>query len=408
MFFARPSLTGAALCIILLSAEPAFGQQSRCRFTVETDGSAETAKAAELLRRDVDRLGLCPRPWVVKFSQSSQKSYTIALWTGSDLETRSTGDADQIVPVSQMLLRVAVERAGPPPEPPPAAPPAAPPPEPPPAPPSQVEPSSRGLIAFRLGPVWSDRAGWGVGGGVEAGLEHGLLRWSLAPHASWVRDSSEARVTVVVPVRLGFHESNGLGAFLELGPAWQRVGESQAGAPADARWGLGLGGGLSFTHALGKSARWHLALPVRFDLFSTAADDPPAPVTPSPTEMPGNGNNGNGNNGNNGNGNGNGNDKDKNKEPLTPEALSEALTESARNFGGFSIGLQFGVTLPVLLAWALGTFRSDGRRPAKNSRRAGGLDARVPKVFGSKATTPLTSACKPSFSEDYDENTCRC
>ncbi|HEU4412899.1 MAG TPA: hypothetical protein VFS43_47095 [Polyangiaceae bacterium] len=302
-------------------AEPALGQQAPCRFTVETDGSAAADEAAEQLRRDVDRLGLCRRPWVVKLSQAQRRSYTIALWTGSDLETRSTNDADQIVPVSQLLLRVAVERAGPPPEPPPEPPPAPPAPAPP-----AAEPASRGLLGFRLGPIWSERAGWGVDGGFEAGLERGLLRWSLAPHASWVRDTSEARVTLRLPLRLGFHETSGPGAFVELGPAWQHVGETSTGAPADARWGLGMGAGVSFTHAIGDTLRWHVALPVRYDLFSTDANELPAPT---PVDPPGNSG-------------GNSNNSGK-KRPPTVESLSEA----ARNFGGLSIGLQVGITLPI-------------------------------------------------------------
>jgi hypothetical protein len=336
---ARAALWAAALYAFgssWLTPAPAFGEPpGPCRFRVEADDAAPNRSAAVLLRRDAQRLGLCQRSWVIKLARTQPGTYTIALWTASDLETRSTDDPAQIVPVSQLLLRVAVERSEAPaealgsgttaPELAPAAPEA---PAPPAAPAPPPEPLARGIVALRLGPQWAERAGWGLEVGVEAGIERGLGRWSLAPRVASA-SGDPARITTALPLRFGFHESEGLGAFAELGLVWQRIGASDAGVPADARWGLGLGAGASFTHKLGQRLRWHVALPLRYDFFSTEPDEALLAAANATPTTPGN----------NGNGNGNG------KKNVGPTASD--VSDAARRFGGFSVGLQLGLTLPL-------------------------------------------------------------
>ncbi|HEU4536837.1 MAG TPA: hypothetical protein VFS00_22095, partial [Polyangiaceae bacterium] len=202
-------------------------------------------------------------------------------------------------------------------------------PAPAPSPPPPPEPFGRGLIAVRVGPQWADRAGWGVDASLEAGFEHGLGRWSLAPRFASGADDP-GRLTIGLPLRVGFHESDGPGAFAELGLVWQRVGATDAGVPADARWGLGLGAGISFTRRLGQSLRWHVSLPLRYDVLSTSPDEALLAAANAVPEPPGNGN-----------GNGNPNPK-KNDGPTADD-----VTDASKRFGGVSIGLQIGLTLPL-------------------------------------------------------------
>ncbi|HEU4536862.1 MAG TPA: hypothetical protein VFS00_22220, partial [Polyangiaceae bacterium] len=111
-----PALAALAFAAAWLAPSVGLAEPKEpCRFRVETDDAAPNRKAAATLRRDAERLGLCQRSWVIKLTRTQPGTYTIALWTTSELETRSTDDAGQIVPVSQLLLRVAVERAEAPP-----------------------------------------------------------------------------------------------------------------------------------------------------------------------------------------------------------------------------------------------------------------------------------------------------
>jgi hypothetical protein len=259
-----------------------------CAAKVALEGVSDAGverRLSELLRRE----GGCSSPWVLRISAAPKGQFVVALWTGSDLETRWANGLGEAEAVAGILLRTAVEHRD-------AA-----------APPASAAPSGSAAPSSPVAPAseWAPRAGLfgGVavaaasGVGPEVGLDVTVgtprLAFGLAPRWSRAARDGGSRSSVVVPaiVRLGFlpSASTWLGVQLEVGVDLQRANGVAAGTTASlGATGVDLGAGARFAVQLG--AGWDLALLASVRGSTAAA----SPVTSSTTVTQPAGNNGKG------------------------------------------------------------------------------------------------------------------
>ena len=254
----------------------------------------------------------------------------VALWTGSDLETRWANGLPEAETVAALLLRTAVEHrdAARPPSSSASAPTAD-------APPSTV--ASAGPSSS-----WSPRAGVfaglavasaaGTGPEVGVDLTYGTPRiaFGVAPRWSGSTRGGGSRSSIVVPAiaRLGFLPSPSfwLGAQVEVGLDVERATGAASGTTATlGASGLSLGAGARFALSLG--AGWDAAL-VASVRDSTASASPAEASTT--TTQPG---------GNNGKGVGGG----APKTTTTSTAVDPASADAASRLGGASFSATLGI-----------------------------------------------------------------
>lgn len=304
----RRAIESLALLCALAAPHRAWGQPGEaCRLEIRIEDHPEAEKLTRKLQEVSQRAGACTRPWSLRAAPGPKGQFVIALWNGSDLETRWAANAREVEAVTELLLRVAVEHAqaaeppttsasvlvAPPPDPPPP-----PPPPPPPAPtptpdlaplPPTAPPAPAPAPGFTLGPTV------GVGSKPHTGLSAEVgallllgegLRLGLWPtlggssgHGASRRDLGLPVVaSYLAPIRNGLTIGGGLGAGLEA--SW--VSGSVGGATVS-NHGVGLLAGLWPEVWIGSSPgwRWRLALPLR---FSTTSFDPSLVISQKTTQ----------------------------------------------------------------------------------------------------------------------------
>ena len=307
-----------------------------CATRVAFEGVADKALEGRLLEV-VRREGGCDSPWVLRIAAAPKGQYVVALWTGSDLETRWATSLPEAEVVASLLLRVAVERRN-------AAAPgtastAAPAPAPADAPPPEVvyvdRPVDRpGDRRLSIGPFAGVEAARGAQGGPTGGLEalygRSPLRFGLGPRVSALSTSGGARFEIALPVVLVLSGSVSdrvdLGVQAEVGASMQRaqatVGASTATSSAV---GLLVGGGPRVDWRFGEAWSASLLGAVRWSSAQASADA--ATVSMTTTTNPGMG-------------------KGKGGPPpmtTTTTAIDPASTDAVARLGGAAFGLTVGV-----------------------------------------------------------------
>jgi hypothetical protein len=94
----------------------AQGPSGDCRVEIRIEEHPTPEPLRRKLQEQARRLGACTRAWTIRISPGPRGQYVLALWNGSDLETRWASNAQEVEAVAELLLRVAVEHA--PPDPP--------------------------------------------------------------------------------------------------------------------------------------------------------------------------------------------------------------------------------------------------------------------------------------------------
>ncbi len=337
-----------------LASAGAAGEPTACRVEIQIEEHPEAGALKQKLQEEARHLGACARPWRLRVSPGPRGQYVLALWNGTDLETRWAGNAREVEAVAEVLLRVAVEHADA--EPPAAGPSAsAPVVEPsassaPPEPPSAASQASQGQpeapppgaageapvqgVALTLGP-WLG-AGWyaGTGGGVEAG---GTLRYGGAwgvgvqPGVGWAwgRTSSrtEVRLLLVGSYRAAVGQGTWLGVGVGAGPGMSWARDTRQGIAEDRGVGLVLG----FWPEARLGERLWLGLPVRYSTttapirYQTTQQTTEKNPNPNAWENPGKGT-----------------PEPPGKTTTTTTTTTTALPSAAGHLGGWSVALQVG------------------------------------------------------------------
>lgn len=323
---------------LLMAVAPTVAAEPSCALAVTVEGVPQGTALQERLTAIARQEGACSaRTWALRVAPGPKGTYVVALWNGTDLETRFANQAE-VEPVASVLLRVALERQkqAAPPEASGSAPPPTPTstpttstapsdgPAPPPAataPPSEVVVS----VGVEAGPTVSN-AGLGGEGGV-LGFAHGrhlgagiFGRYGVQGRAAQSRGAFEAGALGAVGTPLG--PRVWLGGAFELGLSLQRAeGEADGNTASFAASGATVGGGAIALFT--PTPRFQLAARLLGRWSSPAAD--PAEVTATTAK-------------NNGKGKGVGAGK-----TVTTTAVDPASQNASQALGGGALSLVLGV-----------------------------------------------------------------
>lgn len=333
---ARGGAISIALVLGGLAAAPyAMAAEPTCALAVTVEGVPQSAALQERLTAIARQEGACTsRTWALRVAPGPKGTYVVALWNGTDLETRFATQAE-VEPVASVLLRVALERqrqsAAPEPIRVPAEPAAStgsasPPPPPPSAPPSNGPAAPISFsVGVEAGPSASN-AGLGAEGGL-LGFAHGrhlgaglFGRFGAQGRSVQSRTAFDAGALGALGTPLGTRVW--LGGVFELGVSLQRAeGEADGNTASFSASGITVGGGLM---ALFKpSAHLQLGARVLGRWSSPVADA--AEVTATTAK-------------NNGKGKGNGANK-----TVTTTTVDPASQNAVEALGGGAVSVLFGI-----------------------------------------------------------------
>ena len=402
----------------------AAGAPPECATKIALEGVSDKALEGRLLEV-VRREGGCGSPWVLRIAAAPKGQFVVALWTGSDLETRWATSLAEAEIVASLLLRVAVERQNA------SAPPAASSAASAPAsatasvmpaasaaPPDVVyvdRPEERALsVGPFAGVELASGAQVGPSGGLELLYGRGPIRFGVAPRVGALFATGGSRTELALPVvvvlsaRVGERFDVGLQA--EAGASIQRaqatVGTSTATSGAV---GLLVGGGPRVDWRFGDAWSASLVGAIRWSSARASADA--ASVTSTTTV------------GNPGMGKGKGGPPAK---TTTTVMTDPASIDAVARLGGVGVGVAGGFAYAFLRvfavwddAWIPLGFRLDsawrgssplqttakGRGcaapPFGNPRAPGGLKAALPGPTRGWAFAPRVALAAPLRGDPY-------
>ena len=313
--------------------------EPKCALSVTVEGVPRGTALADRLTALARREGACSsQTWALRVAPGPKGAYVVALWNGTELETRFASQAE-VEPVASVLLRVALERQGRDPASAAAsahtesAAPSSSAPAPPALEPATrtVAPAAPAAAAFSLGleagPTVSN-AGFGAEAGL-IGFVHGrhlgagvFGRYGVQGRPAQSRGAFEAGGLGAIGTPLGSRAW--LGGLVELGVSLQRAkGEADGNSANIAASGAMVGGGVIalFTPTprllLGARVmgRWSSPSADARDVTSTTAKNP-------------------------GNGNGRGNGANKTVTTTTTDAASQNAVDA---LGGGAVVLALSV-----------------------------------------------------------------
>ncbi len=334
---ALPRGAAAALAVALCVASGAAIAAEPCALAVNVEGHPQGAVLRERLTAIARQEGACTsQTWALRVAPGPKGTYVVALWNGSDLETRFASQSE-VEPVASILLRVALERQRQGKSPgttqdgaaaadtATTSTPSDPPPPTTSRDPSVVKAGPSLSLGIEAGPAFTN-AGAGAAGGIFALLRGRHLgvgvfgRYGAQGTAPQSRRAIEAGALGAIGAPLG--ERAWLGGVVELGVSLQRA-DGQADGN-DARFsasGATIGGGLM---ALYQPTR-HLQLGARLVGNWSSPEADPAEITATTAK-------------NNGKGKGLGANK-----TVTTTTVDPASRNAAEALGGGAVSLFLGV-----------------------------------------------------------------